>query len=168
MLRQVQQATPALPLALAAAALPLALAAAALPLALAPAAAMPVAAAAAAALKAAALTSVGFRCGGSRLSAAVARSNAATCGAVALQYVQCGGAGRGSMALTESRRRRYPRSSFLHGVALGLYSGCGQMSGQLSEPSAFRRSLMKVSLGEILPTVYYQDPLTILVRGAEE
>jgi hypothetical protein len=38
------------------------------------------------------------------------------------QYVQCGGAGRGSVTLTESRHRRYPRSGFLYEVALGLWS----------------------------------------------
>ena len=32
------------------------------------------------------------------------------------------GAVAGSVALTGSRHRRYPRSSFLHGVALGLWS----------------------------------------------
>ena len=38
------------------------------------------------------------------------------------KYVQCGGAGRGSVALTGSRHRQYPRSSFLHEVALRLWS----------------------------------------------
>eukprot|EP00966_Prymnesium_polylepis_P299791 6927779-Prymnesium_polylepis.1 len=39
-----------------------------------------------------------------------------------VEYAQCGGAGRGSVALTGSRHRQYPRSSFLHEVALGLWS----------------------------------------------
>ena len=49
------------------------------------------------------------------------------------QHVQCGGAGRGSVALTGSRHRRYPRSSFLHEVALGLWSKLWTRFERLSE-----------------------------------
>ena len=50
----------------------------------------------------------------------VAAEGGIACG----QYVQCGDAGRGSVALTGSRHRhrQYPCSSFLHGVALGLWA----------------------------------------------
>ena len=79
-------------------------------------------------------------------------------------HVQCGGAGRGSVALTGSRHRRYPRSSFLHGVAPGLCSNA------CTAFRAFRRFLMKsvtcgLGHGNSRNPTYRNTPYHLVISG---